>query len=495
MTCVISMAVFFLIPLSVCGQSLEDAVKLMLYNEPEIQAANFDRLSAVEDWKVARGGLRPRVSIDGGGGYVKRDRSVDGLTRSTGDGLFSRQIGISIRQLLYDGGLTRQQTLSAKRAAEAQELLERSMLEARIVDLCETYYEILRTKEQIGESQVRVNRYVEIRDMIKERAEAKSNRADLALVDGRLSLAADSLENQRLAYENALIRFVRLTGQPASGITAPVTPKLSTTRTALDVSQNWDFLASIALLEAVQHDYKRARADRGPKFYLDAGGSVGEDVLGIEGADNEVRALLTMSWDLYAGGSKKAMQEREHWQVRKAEKMVNAAQDESDYRSSLLWKERESSKTSVRLLGLYTKRLKSVILDYKEQFKVGRQTLLNILDIEEEHYSAKNRLIDASYNVETTVYRIMGVQGVLTGHLISEKNMRSYLDRNPDKDGLPRSYNLVNKATQDEVQGGVVSKTSGKDVSTTVPEASGEKKVKFLKRILGSRKYARKQLR
>ena len=270
-----------------------------------------------------------------------------------------------------------------------------------------------------------------------------------------------------------------------SGITAPTTPKLPAAQDQLDLTRNWDYLASIALLDAVKHDFKRAKADRGPKFYLDTGASVGEDVLGIEGEDNEVRALLTMSWDLYAGGSKKAMQEREHWQMRKAEKIVVAAQEESDYRSSLLWKERESSRTSVKLLGLYTQRLKSVILDYKEQFKVGRQTLLNILDIEEEHYRAKNRLIDARYNVETTVYRIMGVEGILTGYLVSDKDMQAYLERNPDKEGIPEKYRLANTQSQNQV----AEKTGNKSDSST------EKKAKFFRSNTNTKSYVRKRIR
>ena len=230
-----------LLPAILPAQSLERAVKLTLYNEPEIQAANYDRLSAVEDWKIVRGDLRPQLTVEGSAGLVERDRSIDGLVNSTGEDLFSRQIGVSLRQLLFDGGLARQQTLSAKKGYEVQELVELSMVEGRIVDLCEVYLEVLRARKQVEEAQRQVSAQQELRDMIKEQVGKGGNRADLALVDGRLSLAVNSVESQQLAYENALIRFVRLTGEPASNLTYPQVPELPATQGELELESNWDF--------------------------------------------------------------------------------------------------------------------------------------------------------------------------------------------------------------------------------------------------------------
>ena len=428
-----TIAVVLALPGLTSAQSLEDAVKLMLYNEPEIQAANYDRLSAYEDWKIVRGDLRPQVTLDANAGYLERDRTTDGLVTSTGEGLFSRQISASIRQLIYDGGLARHQTISAARGYEVQELVERSMVEGRVVDLCEVYLEVLRAREQVQEAQAQVNRHKDMRDMLRAQIGKGGNRADLALVDGRLSLAVSAVESQQLAYENALIRFVRLTGQPASNLNYPAVPGLPKQQSGMDVNGNWDYQASVAALSAAEHKHRSVKGNRGPKVYLDAGGSVGRDVLGIEGEDDELRAMVVMSWDLYRGGANKALQQREHWQVRKAEELAKAAREQGEYLTSLLWKEREGSKASVKSLGSYVDRLEGVLADYREQFKVGRQDLLSILDVQGELYSAKTKLIDSRYNVDTTAYRLKGVEGTLTSLLVTEEVVREYLDHDPDK--------------------------------------------------------------
>lgn len=355
----------------------------------------------------------------------------------------SRQIGVSIRQLLYDGGTAREQTEAAVDGELAQELVERSMLESRVVDLCEVYFEVLRSREQVREAQAHVNRHKDMRDMIKARAAADGNRADLALVDGRLSLAVNAMDGQQLALENSLIRFVRLTGQPASRLERPEVPGVPPRQGDLDLTRNWDFLAAQAVLEAAVHKFESTKGNRRPKVYLDAGGSVGEDVQGIKGQDNEARAMITMSWDLYNGGSNKALTKREHWQVRKAQELLRAASEEANYRASLLWKEREGSKSSVNSLGDYVRRLEGVLADYQEQFKVGRQELLNILDVQGELHGARNKWIDAQYNVNTSAYRIWGVQGRLTATIIGDEDVQAYFDRNPDREEVPQNLRPV----------------------------------------------------
>ena len=75
--------------------------------------------------------------------------------------------------------------------------------------------------------------------------------------------------------------------------------------------------------------------------------------------------------------------------------------------------------------------------DYHEQFKVGRQELLNILDIQSELYSAQTKLIDATYNIDTSAYRLVGIQGRLTGHILSEEAVAEYLAQNPERDEPP----------------------------------------------------------
>ena len=76
----------------------------MLKFEPELNAAEYDTLSTIGDHRIARSELRPQVTVDSSIGFSDRDRATDGLFR-TGESLLQRELGIRVRQLLFDGGL------------------------------------------------------------------------------------------------------------------------------------------------------------------------------------------------------------------------------------------------------------------------------------------------------------------------------------------------------------------------------------------------------
>lgn len=397
--------------------SLEEAVCRMIEYEPELNAAEYDTLSTREDQVIIRSELLPQVTLDGSAGYSERDRVTDGLLRS-GDPLFQRQIGISVRQLLYDGGNSRNQARASRNALLAQQYLEKAMIEDRVVDLAETYLELIRTQRQVELAKRNVANHEAMRDMLRMRADAGGSRADVALVQGRLGLATNQLATQRLAYKEAVARFVRLVGEAPSGLSYPGIPSIPGNVGAIDLSNNFNYLAACEALEAAQHRAEAMKGLYGPKIYLDAGYTEGRDSIGIRGEDNEARALVVGSWELFKGGHNRARNDREHFQVGKYEELLRSADLERQYRLEVLWQERQGSVNSIDALRTYANELAQVSGDYKEQFRVGRQELMNILDVQAEFYTASSRLLDAEFDLDTSAYRILGIQGRATEFIL-----------------------------------------------------------------------------
>lgn len=389
----------------------------MLEFEPELNAAEYDTLSSREDQVIARSKLYPHLSLNGSAGYSQRDRSTDGLLRS-GDPLFQRSVGVSLRQLLYDGGTAKNEARSTRNAFLAQQHLEKSMIEERVVDLCEVFLEVIRTDRQIRLATKNVENHEAMRDALKERVAAGGSRADLALIQGRLGLATNTLATAKLQYRLSVGRYERLTGQMPGNLVYPAVPELPNSMEAIDLSGNHEYLAAEEALESSEFRAKATDGLNKPNFYFDAGASTGRDVIGVNGEDNEVSALVVGSWDIFNGGYNKATKERAHLQVGKFEELLRAADLQREYNLSVLWQEREGSAASIDALQRYATELDSVTGDYQEQFRVGRQELLNILDVQSESYTAESRLVDAQFDYDTSTYRILGVQGKATKHIL-----------------------------------------------------------------------------
>ena len=405
---------------SAAAQTLQQAVHLMLKQEPELLAVNLDSESAFQDWKIARGDLFPQVTLNGSSGVSERDRSTDGLVSRSGDSLWANQVGLSVRQLLFDGGIVSNEARASSAFYDSQRYLQMSQIEARVVDLAEVYMEVIRVQRQLTAARENVSVHKEMREKLAERQRNGGVRADTSLIDGRLSLAENSLYTHELAMKNAEWRFARLTGVQPESLTEPAKPWHAKTFESLDLSQNWDFLAASAALDAADFKRKSKRGLYSPNVYLDAGASRGEDTLGVRGRDDEVRALLVLSWDLYRGGSNKATNQRERLQLAKAGELLRAAEQQREYQLRLALAEKEGSTASTGSLKQYADKLSRVIDDYEEQFRIGQKELLNILDVRNEHYQARSRLIDSLFNEDTGAYRILGIQGRLVQHLIGD---------------------------------------------------------------------------
>mgnify|MGYP003635069045 CR=1 FL=1 len=399
------------------GQTLREAVCAMLEFEPELNAAEYDTLSSRENQKIVRSQLFPRLSVNAGSGYSQRDRSLDGLIE-TGNSLVSRQVGVSLRQLLYDGGTAVNESRASRNSLLAQQYLEKSMIDSRVVDLSEVYLEVIRTRRQTVLAELNVENHEKMRDMLEERVKAGGSRSDYALVMGRLGLATNTLATARLGFRLASGRFQRLTGILPGDLSFPEIPSIPDTIDCIDLSNNHEYLAATEALDAARHRAEATKGNRGPKFYLDGTATAGRDINGVPGDDNEVSALVVASWDIFTGGYNKGVQEREHYQVGKYEELLRAADIEREYNLSVLWQEREGSIESVKSLNLYATELVQVAADYEEQFKVGRRELLNILDVQSESFTAESRLLDAKFDLDSSAYRILGVQGRVTSHIL-----------------------------------------------------------------------------
>ena len=397
--------------------TLEEAVCLMLEFEPELNAAEYDTLSSKEDQKIARSELLPRVTINGSAGYSDRTRTVGGVVNNQG-AVFQRQIGVSIQQLLYDGGTAKNQARASRNAFLAQQYLEKGMIEDRVVDLVEVYMEVIRTRRQVALAQRNVDNHQQMRDMLRERAAAGGSRADLALIQGRLGLAMNTLATQRLQYNLAKGRFERLTGKVPGNLSYPAIPSLPGNMDSVDLSNNHEYLAAMEAMEAAEHRANAMKGLYGPKIYLDAGVSTGRDVVGISGKDNEASALVVGSWDIFRGGYNKGMNARERFQVGKYQELLRSADIQRYYDLNVLWQERSGSVASVDAMTKYASELSSVTGDYEEQFRVGRQELMNILDVQSEYYTASSQLLNAEFDVDTSAYRILGVQGKAVEYIL-----------------------------------------------------------------------------
>jgi len=116
---------------------------------------------------------------------------------------------------------------------------------------------------------------------------------------------------------------------------------------------------------------------------------------------------------LYAGGSNKADLQSKSYLSSQALDIRNNALRQLNEELGLAWNAYNNANAQVPIAQQYVERANSVRTSYQQQFSLGERTLLDLLDSENELFTAQQRLVQLK-NLQTyTQYRIKADMGTL----------------------------------------------------------------------------------
>jgi adhesin transport system outer membrane protein len=194
---------------------------------------------------------------------------------------------------------------------------------------------------------------------------------------------------------------------------------------------NPGFRASHRDIKAAEANVRENKSGYQPRVNLVASyGHRSYDDQGFDRSETDGRIGVELNVNLYRGGSDRA-------RVRSAYDQVNVAKDLRDKACVDIRQEIQIAFNDVRNLAsqapiLNNHRLSSarVRTAYKDQFDIGERTLLDLLDAENEYFSASTAYANVLYDRKLAVARVQAGMG----HLVSSLGLV--------RDGLPTLADL-----------------------------------------------------
>ena len=401
------------------GVELRDAVQSALTTNPEIRQAVSNRAATEEERVQGQGLYYPRVSVEGSAGV----RSLRNPTR--------RSIGIAdqtlwpiegdliVDQLVYDSGgreaeIRRQ---AARTDAAAARVEERSEFVA--LNVSRTYIDYLLQQLLVAIAQDNVTFHERlVADLREGVAKGSISIADQQQAEERLQAARTRVTQAREDLDTAAITFRTLTGIPVDSVSMP--PDLSQCMPAsleeaeANARQNNPRVhEAIADLATAREEIKAARADLGPRFNIEGRARAGHDIDGFAGRTTDLQALGVLRWTLYNGGTKEA-NVRE--QQRRADEVhgrlferTRAA--EEDVRTA--WSRLQNQTALSNELEAQSRITDDVLLSYREQFNIGRRSLLDVLDAQNTRYNVQAQTQTAQLAKLYAQYRVLAAENRL----------------------------------------------------------------------------------
>ncbi|CRM24635.1 Outer membrane efflux protein BepC precursor [Pseudomonas sp. 37 R 15] len=405
------------------AQTLPQAMQQALDVHPEIQAGVNSRIAADYQLRAAQGGYLPRVDLNAGYGRAGTDNASTRATNGTGgnhwETLNRGESSLRLQQMIFDGFATssevgRQQANVNSRAYSLLGTSERTAL-----TVAQVYLEVLTRREFVRLAEDNLRNHERIYDQIKLRTQrGVGNGADQDQAEARLAQARNNLITEQTNLADAQTNYLSAVGQMPDQLERPA-PFMAMLPADLNEARRQMLDNSPVLrsaesdISAAEQQYAAAKSSFYPRFDAELGTNADNNVSGDANHSNGWEAMVRMRFNLFAGGSNKADLQSKSYQANQALDIRNNALRQLNEELGLAWNALNNANAQLPVAQQYVDHSTRVRTSYQQQFSLGQRTLLDLLDSENELFTASRRLEEIKNIQLFTQYRIKATMGEL----------------------------------------------------------------------------------
>jgi adhesin transport system outer membrane protein len=150
-----------------------------------------------------------------------------------------------------------------------------------------------------------------------------------------------------------------------------------------------------------------------PHVDLEVASTWGEDQDGVTGVDKDVTAMVRMRYNLFSGGRDKARQRQTAHLINEAKEVRNKTYRQVVESLRLSWTAHEATQAQLIALNQHLISSEKTRDAYTQQFNIGKRTLIDLLNTENEVFEAKRSYAEAQSDNLYAQYRIIVGMGRL----------------------------------------------------------------------------------
>lgn len=402
------------------AQQLGEAVELAIRSHPLVASASAEYRAAERSVDEVESGFLPSIDLTADSGYQHAHRP--GST-TIDDDLWRNKQRLALSQLIYDGKDTASRAQSSKSTAESA----RFDVHAAAIRIAQravrAYLDVARDRKLVEYAVDNVDLHQRILADVEEAARTGGGSgARVAQVRTRLFNAQSQRRRAEGNLRNSVSDFEEAVGQSPGDLQDLPAPAVELP-TAIEAARDAALKNSPSFQAAIETEKARTStvdAERSaflPKVELEVAHEMRNGVDGDSGFESDSTALLQLSWNLYRGGGDRA-------EVRRALEQSSAAMFRIHEVERQIRRELEIALTDYEVAGDQAALLRDRVATalevtnaYREQFRLGQRTLVELLDSGNEYFLARSDLTTVEYNQLRVAYDLLAVQGTLLADL------------------------------------------------------------------------------
>ena len=143
----------------------------------------------------------------------------------------------------------------------------------------------------------------------------------------------------------------------------------------------------------------------------------GHDIRGLKDRYNDYSLYLQLNYNLFKGGSDLYRQKETAELIGKAKAIRDKTHRQVVENMQLAWNSHETVGEQLKYFKRHEDASRSTVNAYREQFKLGKRTLLDLLDSEDELFNARIDHINGKIGLLLAKFRILNAEGKLLQYL------------------------------------------------------------------------------
>jgi adhesin transport system outer membrane protein len=398
-------------------QILSQFVRQALQHNPQIFQFEAESRAANSRIGEAREGFSPRLTLSSS--VAKERQIIDSLQR---DAMYSTAFGqVRLSMPLIDKTLSAQ-LAQRKSSSITSDWRLTDIREQLMLRTIEAYVDLVRSANLLKLAQDNLKVHRQYVAQIKEIAKADLGRAsDLPTAAGRAALAESVLTSRLAKMDASRVIWRQVTGLTAGAdfFDVPMVNLPETLDQVLSRAQEFNPVLMLATseIETARRGIDLAKAPFSPRLSLDTSAKSGQDFGGIQGTQGSSFVGLTGEWTVFSGRSEKFAVQAAQESVFAAQSALDRVRDELRSRVEQTWYDLQASDASLRSFEDYAKNAQQMVEASQNQFKIGRRSLLDVLNAENELFTARSNLESTLQDNKLAAWRLHSLQGRVQSEL------------------------------------------------------------------------------
>lgn len=402
--------------------SINDAISQAVLTNPGVGEASANRRATEAELRQTQGTLLPQVRLESRLGPEKFEQQITPPPFDNGKWLPGRAMSVAIRQLLFDGfasihDIWRQ---SARVNAASYRVRERSELIA--LDAAEAYMDVVRYRRLVGLAHQNVANHEELFSNVQSRfSGGRAGEGDLQQALERVEAAKATLADFERTLDDATSKYRKIIGLEAVKLSFPGPlkglPRSKEEALSIALQRNPTLLAADSDREAARQAFRVTDAAFVPSVALEGRASHSVDADTFIGKRDDVSGKIVVSWDIFRGGQDSWR--RAEMAERYTEETMRHARLQRDALELIdkAWAARTLTADRIAALKRQLAADKKTITIYRKEYEIGRRSLIDLLNAENQYFNAAASLTSARSVIVFADYQLLAAMGSLLDYL------------------------------------------------------------------------------